>query len=115
MLHVCSVDDVPPGEGLRITQVSPPIAVFRTEDDDFFALDDTCTHQDASLADGWLEDCWVECPLHASKFDLRTGLVDEPPAKRPVRTHEVVVTDGEVWVTLSTETPNLPPGVEVVA
>lgn len=113
MLRVCAVDDVMAGEGLRFAEVSPPIAIFRTEDDEFFALDDTCTHQDASLADGWVEDCWVECPLHASKFDLRTGEVDEPPAKRPVRTHAVEVVDGEIFVTLSTEAPNLPPGVSI--
>ncbi|MBC7631181.1 bifunctional 3-phenylpropionate/cinnamic acid dioxygenase ferredoxin subunit [Aeromicrobium sp.] len=115
MLRICSTDDVPIGEGLRITTVVPPIAIFRTETDDFYAIDDTCTHQDASLADGWLEDCWVECPLHASRFDLRTGEVDEPPAKRPVRTHVVEVKDGEVFVTLSSQAPNLPPGTTVDA
>ena len=61
---------------------SPPIAVFHTDDGEVYAIDDTCTHQDASLADGWLEGCLVECPLHASSFDLRTGEVDQPPAKR---------------------------------
>lgn len=40
----------------------------------------------------------VECPLHASCFDLRTGQVGGPPAKRPVRTHRVVVLDGMVYV-----------------
>jgi 3-phenylpropionate/trans-cinnamate dioxygenase ferredoxin subunit len=113
MIRVCSVDDVAVGEGLRITEVSPPIAIFRTEDGDFYAIDDTCTHQDASLADGWLEDCWIECPLHASRFDLRTGAVDEPRAKRPVRTHIVEVRDRDVFVTMSGAEPNLPPGVQV--
>ncbi len=115
MIRICSTDDVVPGEGLRITSTVPPIAVFRTEDDEFFALDDTCTHQDASLADGWLEGCRVECPLHASTFDLRTGAVDEPPARLPVRAHEVEVRDGEVFVTLSTAVPHLPPGVTLGA
>ena len=59
------------GEAVRV-DTDPPIAVFN-EDGEFFAIDDTCTHQDASLADGWLEGCAVECPLHASCFDLRTG------------------------------------------
>jgi 3-phenylpropionate/trans-cinnamate dioxygenase ferredoxin component len=110
-IAVCTLDDLVPGEGLRISTVSPPIAVFLTEDDQVFALDDTCTHQEASLADGWVEDCWVECPLHASRFDLRTGQVDEPPAKLPVRSHDVEVRDGQVLVRLSTAVPHLPPGV----
>ena len=113
MQHICAVDDIPVGEGLRVTSVSPPIAVFLTEDGAVRAIDDTCTHQDASLADGWVEDCWVECPLHASRFNLATGHVDQPPAKGRVRVHRVSVLDGQVWVELSTETPQLPPGVAV--
>lgn len=110
MLKVGPVASLPPGEAVRL-QTTPPIAVFCTDDGELFAIDDTCTHQDASLADGWLEDCRVECPLHASTFDLRTGEVDVPPAKRGVRTHCVVVEDGEIFVEESTDTPNLPPGV----
>ncbi|KHL18780.1 3-phenylpropionate/trans-cinnamate dioxygenase ferredoxin subunit [Mumia flava] len=111
MLRVCSVNQLVPGEGLRIDALTPPIAVFLTEDGTVHALDDTCTHQDASLAAGWVEDCRVECPLHASSFSLLSGEVDQPPAKRPARVHHVEVRDGEVWVELSTAVPHLPPGV----
>lgn len=115
MIRICARNEVPAGEGLRVDSVSPPIAIFHTEDDEFFAIDDTCTHQDASLADGWLEGCEIECPLHASKFDLRTGRVDAPPAKLPVRVHEVTLSDTDVYVTLSTDAPNLPAGITAVA
>lgn len=110
MHKACPLSELAPGDSLRL-DTSPPIAVFHTEDGELFALDDTCTHQDASLADGWVEDCWVECPLHASKFDLRTGGVDAPPAKLPVRAHRVTVVDGDIMVEESTAEPNLPPGV----
>ena len=110
-VRVCPLSDIPAGEGVRFAEVTPPIAIFHTEDGEVFAIDDTCTHQDASLADGWLEGCEVECPLHASRFDLRTGAVDAPPAKVGVRAHAVTVTDGEIWLTPSTAAPNLPPGV----
>jgi 3-phenylpropionate/trans-cinnamate dioxygenase ferredoxin subunit len=100
-LRICRLEELPPGEALRVAEVSPPIAVFHTEDGELFALDDTCTHQDASLADGWVEDCEVECPLHASRFDLRTGAVDAPPAKVGVRAHQVSVDDGEIYVALA--------------
>ncbi|WP_150460463.1 bifunctional 3-phenylpropionate/cinnamic acid dioxygenase ferredoxin subunit [Nesterenkonia ebinurensis] len=112
-LRVCSIDDLTPGEGLRIDAVSPPIAVFLTEDGEVYCLDDTCSHQDASLASGWVEDCRVECPLHESTFHLATGQVDQPPAKRSVRAHQAQVLDGEVYVELSTAEPVLPPGVRV--
>ena len=114
MFAACSRGVIEPGEALRIEGPETegvPIAIFHTEAGVFFAVDDTCTHQDASLADGWLEGCEVECPLHASRFDLRTGAVDAPPAKRPIRTHQVSVEDDVVYVTMSAESPNLPPGV----
>jgi 3-phenylpropionate/trans-cinnamate dioxygenase ferredoxin subunit len=110
-LRVGRLADLPPGEALRVDQVTPAVAVFHTEDGELYAIDDTCTHQDASLADGWLEGCEVECPLHASRFDLRTGAVDAPPAKVGVRAHAVSVQDGDIVLILSSAPPNLPPGV----
>lgn len=111
MIEIGPLSDIAPGDAVRVTTTPVPIAVFHTEDGEVFALDDTCSHQDASLADGWVEDCRVECPLHASTFDLRTGEVDAPPAKRPVRAHRVEIIDGVIHVELSQDSPILPPGV----
>lgn len=111
--RACSLQDLIPGEGLRIDSVSPPIAVFLTEGGTVHALDDTCTHQDASLAAGWVEDCRVECPLHESTFSLVTGGVDQPPAKRGVRVHAVEIDGDDVLVELSQRAPVLPPGVKL--
>jgi 3-phenylpropionate/trans-cinnamate dioxygenase ferredoxin component len=96
MIPVCSTAELPPGEATTV-KADVAIAVFNV-DGEFLAVDDTCTHQDASLADGWLDGCAVECPLHASCFDLRTGQVSGPPAKIPVRTHRVTVEDGMIYV-----------------
>jgi 3-phenylpropionate/trans-cinnamate dioxygenase ferredoxin subunit len=96
MIYVGELSDIPPGESVRV-QGSVAIAVFNAEGE-LYAIDDTCTHQDASLSDGWLEGCAVECPLHAACFDLRTGMPSGPPARMPVRTHEVAVADGLVYV-----------------
>lgn len=86
-----------------VVTVTPPghaaISVFHT-DEGLFAVDDTCTHQDASLADGWVENCTVECPLHESCFDLRTGAVSGTPAKVAVRTYPVSVVDGSIVLEL---------------
>ncbi|MFF3326285.1 bifunctional 3-phenylpropionate/cinnamic acid dioxygenase ferredoxin subunit [Streptomyces sp. NPDC002889] len=108
MIPACRLADLPRGEAYRL-DIDPPVSVFHTDAGEIFAIDDTCTHQDASLADGWLEGGEVECPLHASKFDLRTGAVDSPPARLPVRTHQVLIEDGMIHVLPSTEAPNLPP------
>jgi 3-phenylpropionate/trans-cinnamate dioxygenase ferredoxin subunit len=96
MIPVCALTDLPPGEATRVL-AHVPVAVFNA-DGELFAIDDTCTHQDASLSEGWLEDCLIECPLHAACFDLRTGQPTGPPAKRPVRTYPTLVKDGVVYV-----------------
>ncbi len=98
MIPACRLADLPRGEAHRL-DTDPPVSVFHTDDGELFAIDDTCTHQTPSLADGWLEGCEVECPLHASKFDLRTGAVDDSSRRpAPVRQHEVVVEDGVIHV-----------------
>ncbi|MGW4842011.1 bifunctional 3-phenylpropionate/cinnamic acid dioxygenase ferredoxin subunit [Nocardia brasiliensis] len=97
-LFVAHLTDLPVGEAATVRPANgSPISVFHTESG-LFAIDDTCTHQDASLADGWVENCTVECPLHESCFDLRTGQVSGPPAKIGVRTYPVRVLDGAVVV-----------------
>ncbi len=96
MIRVCALADLPPGESKRVV-AHVPLAVFNAGGE-LFAIDDTCTHQDASLSDGWLEGCLIECPLHASSFDLRSGNPTGPPAKRPVRTYPTWVEDGVVYV-----------------
>ena len=96
MIRACALADLPPGQATRVV-ARVPVPVFNA-DGELYAVDDTCTHQDASLSQGWLEGCLVECPLHAASFDLRTGRPTGPPAKRPVRTYPVVVDDGVVFV-----------------
>jgi 3-phenylpropionate/trans-cinnamate dioxygenase ferredoxin subunit len=96
VIPVCRLEDLPVGEFVRI-DTTPPIAVFNA-DGELYAIDDTCSHQDASLSEGWLEGCLVECPLHAASFDLRTGQPTCLPARRPVRTHQVVVEGGVIHV-----------------
>lgn len=101
MIPVCRLEDLPLGGSVRL-DLDPPITVFHT-DGGLYAVDDTCTHQDASLSDGWLEGCLIECPLHAASFDLRTGEPQCLPARRPLRTHRVSVDDGTVWLTPAEE------------
>jgi 3-phenylpropionate/trans-cinnamate dioxygenase ferredoxin subunit/ethylbenzene dioxygenase ferredoxin subunit len=101
---VTTLDALPAGDVIRVTPPGqPPIAVFHT-DEGVFAIDDTCTHQETSLADGWVEGCAVECPLHEACFDLRTGLPSGPPAKVAVRTHRTVVDNGHIYLQLSPPT-----------
>lgn len=101
-IRVAAYDEIPEGEGIAIdksvTGAEDHIALLHDEDGRIWALDDTCTHETASLADGWVEDGHVECPLHSSKFCLRNGEVEGLPATRDTRCHRVEVRDGEVYL-----------------
>ena len=99
----CTLDDLPPGEVVRL-DLDVPVAVFNVEGE-LYAIDDTCTHAEASLSEGEVWECAVECPLHAAEFDLATGRPSGPPAIRPVRTHAVSVVDGDVVVHVGTPRP----------
>ncbi|MET7475509.1 bifunctional 3-phenylpropionate/cinnamic acid dioxygenase ferredoxin subunit [Streptomyces sp. NPDC005648] len=100
-IRACGIDDIDDGEAFRLDTV-PPVSVFRSGDE-FFCLDDTCTHEDYSLADSWVEDCTVECPLHQAKFCLRTGAVLAQPATRPLVTHEIKVEGTDIYVRIDRE------------
>lgn len=96
--RACAVADVPVGEAAVVSRCpAPPIAVFNV-DGDFYATDDTCTHEDYSLADGYIDDDVVECPLHMAKFSIRTGKVLSLPATEDLATYAVKVEDGSVFV-----------------
>lgn len=101
-IHVASLDDIPEGEGIVIakgvTGTADDIALLRDDDGSVWALDDTCTHEDASLADGWVEGGLVECPLHSSKFCLKSGEVQGLPATRNAYPHRVEVRYSEVYL-----------------
>jgi len=101
LIKACKTDQLKPGEGLRLN-LKPPIALYRLNDG-YFATEDTCSHAQASLAAGDidLEECTVECPYHASLFDIRTGQVLSLPAIKPVKTYRVKVVDDEVLVEVS--------------
>lgn len=100
-IQVGAVADIPTGEARTVSRdlvgTGDDIAVFNDEGA-FFALNDTCTHGQASLAEGWIEDCEVECPLHAARFSLRTGEALSMPALTGVKPHRVEVRDGQVWL-----------------
>jgi 3-phenylpropionate/trans-cinnamate dioxygenase ferredoxin subunit len=61
--------------------------------DEVFAVADTCTHAEVSLTEGDIYDCTVECWLHGTPFDLRTGEPLSPPATRALETFAVVIGD----------------------
>jgi 3-phenylpropionate/trans-cinnamate dioxygenase ferredoxin subunit len=96
---VCSVDDIPLGTSTTFDDLTPAIALHRTEDGRFFARADSCTHEEFSLGeDGDIEGDELVCPLHMARFDLASGKPLCLPATLALATYEVVVEDDQVYV-----------------
>ena len=98
LIKACKTDELKPGATLRIN-TTPPLAIFRL-DDGFYATEDTCSHAQSSLAAGEvdLDDCTVECPYHASQFEIKTGRVLSLPATKPIKTFPVKIVGDEVFI-----------------
>lgn len=95
--------ELQPGQGKQLVLEDKKIALFNVNGQ-YHAVDDTCTHDEASLSEGaaYSEDCRcvVECPLHGSRFDLATGAALTLPAVRPVKAYPVREVDGAIEVEL---------------
>ncbi|GAA4683992.1 non-heme iron oxygenase ferredoxin subunit [Phytohabitans rumicis] len=101
MIKVCSVDDVPKGSTISADIDGTEIAVVHAEDDNFYAIYDECSHAAVPLSEGEVDGCTLECWLHGSRFDLRTGEPTGLPATEPVPVFPVEIRDGEVYVSLT--------------
>ena len=99
--RACAVADVPTDEALAVTMGRYEVAVARHEDE-VFAVENICSHAAVALSEGVVEDCTVECWLHGSRFDLRTGKPTGLPATEPIATFPVDVRDGDVYVDVTT-------------
>jgi 3-phenylpropionate/trans-cinnamate dioxygenase ferredoxin subunit len=86
--RVCSAAEVPGDEGLAVRVADLDVVVAR-DGDDFYALQDLCSHAEVALSEGEVADCQVECWLHGSRFDLRSGKPTGLPATEPVSTFPV--------------------------
>jgi 3-phenylpropionate/trans-cinnamate dioxygenase ferredoxin subunit len=103
MLHeVARTTDIPEGEARRFVVERIEIAVANMGDGEFLAVDDICSHAEASLSEGEvdLDDETIECPRHGSTFDLRSGRPRTLPATVPVATFPVKVEGDTILIEL---------------
>ena len=103
--RVCSVDELPAEGAAKAVIDGRDVAIVHT-DEGIFAIDDICTHANVSLSEGEVEGCLIECWLHGSQFDLRTGQPLQLPATVPVAVHQVKVEGNDVYVALSETVPS---------
>jgi len=100
--RVCAFDDLEQDTALRVVVAGTPVAVVKDANGDVFAIGDTCTHGDISLAEGFVEDDTLECWAHGSAFSLATGKPLTLPAYEPVPVYAVEIVDGDVYIDPST-------------
>jgi len=87
------------GEVIGVSVAGHEIALYEM-DGEIFATDDICTHAYAKLSDGWMEKGEIECPLHAGRFDIKTGKATAPPCIDDVKSYPVRVEGDEIQIKL---------------
>ncbi len=98
-IEIGTLDDIP-RLGARVVQTQGgDIAVFRTEDDRVFAIDDKCPHKGGPLSQGIVHGAKVACPLHNWSINLEDGVAVAPDEGR-VKTYPVRVEDGTLRLRL---------------
>jgi len=98
---VGEASEVADGRGKCFTAAGRKIAVFQVGGR-FYALDDRCTHADASMSDGWITGGCVSCPWHGAEFDLETGEALSLPATKALRTYPVALVGGRIEIAVDT-------------
>jgi 3-phenylpropionate/trans-cinnamate dioxygenase ferredoxin subunit len=96
-VRVAKASEIPPGSVKRV-EVGGHFVALANVDGEFFAIDDTCTHEEATLSEGGLSGDIVVCPKHGSRFHVKTGRVLSLPAVRSVATYPVRVEGDAVLV-----------------
>ena len=100
-VRACAAADVLADEALGVTLGDLDVAVARNGDE-FFAIQNECSHAAVALSEGEVADCTVECWLHGSRFDLRTGKPTGLPATEPVATFPIEVRDDAIFIDTTT-------------
>ncbi|MFZ1854321.1 MAG: non-heme iron oxygenase ferredoxin subunit [Candidatus Nanopelagicales bacterium] len=88
--EIAKLKELPNGSAMRVEVDGVEVALVHTEGQ-VYAIDDVCSHAEVSLSEGEVEGCFIECWLHGSRFDVRTGEPTGPPAVEPVPTYSARV------------------------
>jgi len=97
VVKVVSLSELPPGGRKSLIVDETPALLLRIGDE-YFCVEDVCTHDGQPLTNGPVADCQITCPRHGARFDLRTGKPTCMPATEPVRVFAVEVRGDEICV-----------------
>lgn len=94
---VAKVEDVEEGEVIAVSVNGEVLALYNL-DGTFYATHNTCTHAQACLSDGYVDDEYIECPLHQGLFHIPTGKAVDGPVTEDVRVYPTKVENGDIYV-----------------
>jgi len=98
-IKIANIGDIKEDEIKRVESDGAAIAIIN-HDGEYYAISDTCSHEEASLSEGELEGNIITCPKHGSRFDVKTGRALSLPAMFPVRTYETRVEGTDIMVAM---------------
>lgn len=99
LVAAAAAGEIPRGGKKVVAVEDVEIAVFNVDDEQFYAVEDVCTHDSGPLAEGEVVDTYeIECPRHGARFDMRTGQALRMPAFEPIEAYDVVLRDGKVYI-----------------
>ena len=99
-VRVAALGDVAENSAISVRVGDKDIALYHLPGGEFRATDNICTHEYAQLHEGWLENGEIECPLHAGKFDVRTGKATAAPSELAIDVFEVKVDGADLLLKL---------------
>jgi len=97
-IDACSADDIAAEEVIRFDHGARTFIIVRDHAENYYCTDGLCTHEEVHLADGLVIEATIECPKHASIFDVTTGEVETPPACNNLQTYPTRIDGGRVFV-----------------
>jgi 3-phenylpropionate/trans-cinnamate dioxygenase ferredoxin component len=98
-VRACALSDLTDDEPLSVELNDEPVAIVKACGD-VYAIRDVCSHAEVPLSEGEVDGCTIECWLHGSRFDLRTGKPTGMPATEPVPVYPVKIEDDDVLVAI---------------
>ena len=97
-IEACAADDIDEEDVIRFDHAGRTFAIYRTEDDRYFATDGLCTHEQIHLSGGLLMGTIIECPKHNGRFDIVDGQAKGAPVCVDLKTYPVKVEGGKVML-----------------
>ena len=95
LIKICDLSEIPNGSTKKFVINDEEITICNINNQ-IFAINDNCSHDEASLQEGFIDGYEIECPMHGAKFDIRTGEVTCLPAVSPIKTYNIKINNGAI-------------------